>query len=107
VWKVAIPLHPEWGTQPNVYYVPPLSPPRFDENGEIIEDDPRIPMWYLRYLFGSDVDDAMATLNAEMAKKRRGESSELMDILIARVWRDMFKPFDRDPSDLDRSPSRD
>ncbi len=107
VWKVAIPLHPEWGTGPNVYYIPPLSPPRFDEVGEIIENDPRIPMWYLRYLFGSDVDDAMATLNAEMAKKRRGEPSELMDILIARVWRDMFKPFDRDPADLDRSPSRD
>ena len=31
VWKVAIPLHPEYGTEPNVYYVPPLSPPRFDE----------------------------------------------------------------------------
>ena len=42
-----------------------------------------------------------------MAKKRRGEPSELMDILIARVWRDMFKPFDRDPADLDRSPARD
>jgi DMSO reductase family type II enzyme iron-sulfur subunit len=107
LWKVAIPLHPEYGTEPNVYYIPPLSPPRFDDKGEIEEDNPRIPMWYLRYLFGSDVDDAMATLKAEMAKKRRGEPSELMDILIARVWRDMFKPFDRNPADLDRSPAQD
>jgi len=41
-----------------------------------------------------------------MAKKRRGEPSELLDILIARVWRDMFKPFDRDPADLGRSPAQ-
>jgi nitrate reductase beta subunit len=85
---VAIRLHLECGTQPNVYCIPPLSPPRFDENGEIDEDNPRIPMWYLCYLFGPDVDDALATLKAEMAKKRRSESSELMDILIARVWRE-------------------
>ncbi|MDP2949410.1 MAG: respiratory nitrate reductase subunit beta, partial [Chloroflexota bacterium] len=57
-WKVAIPLHPEYGTGPNVYYVPPLSPPRFDENGEIDEDNPRIPIEYLRYLFGPEVDAA-------------------------------------------------
>ncbi|MDP2950645.1 MAG: respiratory nitrate reductase subunit beta, partial [Chloroflexota bacterium] len=95
-----------YGTGPNVYYVPPLSPPRFDENGEIDEDNPRIPIEYLRYLFGPEVDAALATLKAEMAKKRQGEESELMDILIARKWGDMFKPFDRDPAELDRTPSR-
>ena len=26
-WKVALPLHPEYGLEPNVFYVPPLSPP--------------------------------------------------------------------------------
>ena len=25
-WKVALPLHPEFGTEPNVYYVPPMLP---------------------------------------------------------------------------------
>jgi Fe-S-cluster-containing dehydrogenase component len=29
-WKVAIPLHPEFGTGPNVFYVPPMSPPKLD-----------------------------------------------------------------------------
>jgi ethylbenzene hydroxylase subunit beta/complex iron-sulfur molybdoenzyme family reductase subunit beta len=46
-WKVAIPLHPERGTEPNVFYVPPIAPPRFDENGEIDESQPRIPDEYL------------------------------------------------------------
>ena len=105
-WKVALRLHPEYGTEPNVYYVPPLAPPRFDEDGEIDESTPRIPTEYLHFLFGPDVDQALETLKAEMAKKRAGEESELMDILIARKWRDNFKPFDGDPADLDRTPSR-
>ena len=33
-WKVALPLHPEYGTEPNVFYVPPMLPPTFDESGE-------------------------------------------------------------------------
>ncbi len=101
-WKVAIPLHPEFGTQPNVYYVPPLAPPRFDENGDIDEENPRIPMEYLRSLFGSEVDRALAVLKQEMEKTRSGERSELMDILIAYRWQDMFIPFVEDPGELER-----
>ena len=39
-WKVALPLHPEYGTDPNVFYVPPMLPPNFDEDGDF-SDDPR------------------------------------------------------------------
>jgi len=104
VWNVALPLHPEFGTEPNVYYVPPLAPPRFDENGEIDEENPRIPIEYLRSLFGPAVDGALAKLKAEMEAARRGERSELMDILIAYRWQDMFKPFVQDPGELERPP---
>ena len=31
-WKVALPLHAEFGTEPNVFYVPPLSPYRLRED---------------------------------------------------------------------------
>ncbi|MBW2448353.1 MAG: respiratory nitrate reductase subunit beta [Deltaproteobacteria bacterium] len=31
-WKVAIPLHPEYGTEPNVFYVPPIGPARLGED---------------------------------------------------------------------------
>ncbi len=101
-WKVALRLHPEFGTQPNVFYIPPLAPARFDENGDIDENNPRIPIEYLRSLFGPDVDGALATLKEEMAKTRRGERSELMDILIAYRWHDMFRPFVQHPGELDR-----
>ncbi len=104
VWGVALPLHPEFGTKPNVYYVPPLAPPRFDENGDIDEDNPRIPMEYLRSLFGPEVDGALETLKGEMEKARRGERSELTDILIAYHWQDMFRPFVQDPGELERPP---
>ncbi len=89
-WKVALPLHPEFGTQPNVFYVPPMLPPPFDEHGDVREDEPRIPMEYLRYLFGPEVDEALVTLHFEIEKKQEGRPSELMDLLIAREWKSLF-----------------
>jgi len=100
-WKAAIPLHPGFGTEPNVFYVPPLSPPRFDENGEIDESQPRIPDEYLIYLFGPVVLETLEILKAEMAKTRDGKKSELMDLLIGYRWTEMFGGFDRDPATLD------
>ncbi len=88
-WKVALPLHPEFGTEPNVFYVPPMLPPTFDEEGDL-SDEPRVPMDYLRSLFGPGVDEALAVLQAEMEKKQRGEDSELMDLLIAKEWKSLF-----------------
>jgi nitrate reductase beta subunit len=41
---VALPLYPQLGTQPNVYYIPPRWVPRA----------------YLRQMFGPGVDDAIA-----------------------------------------------
>lgn len=84
-WKVALPLHAEYGTQPNVFYVPPDAPARFDE-----PDAPRIPPAYLEQLFGPQVHTALQKLRTERDKKRRGEESELMDILIAWRWSDNF-----------------
>jgi len=102
-WKVALPLHAERGTQPNIYYVPPLAPPRFDENGNIDESKPRIPLAYLKYLFGPGVEQALATLKAEMEKTRAGQRSELMDTLIVYRWpRDIFPSFQQDPAKLER-----
>jgi len=106
VWKVALPLHLEYGTEPNVFYVPPLSPPRLDEEGKVDPSKPRIPMAYLRYLFGPEVEKAIATMQSEMTKVRSGGKSELMDILIAREWAGMFRPFTKDPSLLERTPQK-
>lgn len=98
-WGVALPLHPEYNTEPNVYYVPPLSSPRIDEDGRQ-RDAERIPRSYLRDLFGEAVDDALATLRAEREAVRRGEESELLDTLIGYEWpADFFPSFDRNPLD--------
>ena len=89
-WKVGLPLHAEWGTEPNVFYVPPILPPQFDENGNF-GNEARVPIEYLRELFGPGVDQALATLETEMERTERGEPSELMDLLVAKDWKSLFK----------------
>lgn len=89
-WKVALPLRADYGTQPNVYYVPPLSPPRYNEEGELAAE-PRIPLEFLMRLFGPTVPEVLKMLETEREKKRRGEPSELMDVLIAYRHAEMFK----------------
>ena len=102
-YKVALPLHPEYGTDANVFYVPPLSPPKLDIDGKLLEDQPRIPIEYLRNLFGERVDGVLETLRQEMGKKQRGEKSGLMDSLIVYSWpRDIFPGFPEDPARLEQ-----
>jgi DMSO reductase family type II enzyme iron-sulfur subunit len=89
-WKVAIPLHPEYGTQPNVFYVPPLSPPQTGPDGRVLTEE-RIPLAYLKSLFGDAVVGALEVVRAEREKRRQGQPSELMDLLIAYDWNKNFK----------------
>lgn len=96
IWKVALPLHPEYGTRPNVYYVPPMSPRAWDGDGRLSDRD-RIPREVLERYFGPAVNLALATLQGERARKQRGEESELMDLLISRRWHDRFGPFTSEP----------
>ncbi len=89
-YKVAIPLHPDYGTSPNVFYVPPMSPPKLD-NKVRPTGKMRIPMSYLESLFGDAVHGAMEALLAERAKRKQGQPSELMKLLIAYDWNKSFK----------------
>jgi DMSO reductase family type II enzyme iron-sulfur subunit len=88
-WKVALPLHSEFGTEPNVYYVPPSSPPKYDKNGKLTKER-RIPDEYLISLFGPRVPEVLKILEQERGKKQRGQASDLMDILIAYRQEEMF-----------------
>jgi DMSO reductase family type II enzyme iron-sulfur subunit len=99
-WQVALPLHPEFGTGPNVFYIPPLAPSRLNPDRSFDDSTPRIPTEYLESLFGPGVQQALDTLRGEMEKKRRGESSELIDTLIAYRWQDLFGPFTADPAEI-------
>jgi len=91
-YKVALGLRTDYGTQPNVYYVPPTeSPAKFDATGKIIEGSTRLPVEELEKLFGKEVHQAIATLKSEMKKRKETGESELMDILIAYQHSDMFR----------------
>ncbi|MBZ0138547.1 MAG: 4Fe-4S dicluster domain-containing protein [Pseudorhodoplanes sp.] len=90
LWKVALPLRPDFGTQPNVFYVPPLSPPSFDSEGRRT-DTARIPADYLEHLFGPAVHAALTRLEKEIAVKQDGGESETIDLLIAYRHGDMFR----------------
>lgn len=79
-YQVALPLHPEYGTQPNVYYVPPMAGPRkFDKLGKPIEGSERIPKGYLESLFGPKVHEALQVLERETKARKAGKPSELLE----------------------------
>ena len=98
-WKVALPLHPEFNTKPNVYYVPPLAPAPLDESGRPDPSRSRIPVEELRRLFGPQVDQALETLQRER-EQMRSKGSALMDLLIARRWHELLGPWTNDPSEV-------
>jgi steroid C-25 hydroxylase beta subunit len=97
-WQVALPLHPEFGTEPNVFYVPPLSPHPLREDRSIDESRPRIPPDYLESLFGPLVHGALARLRTELDRARAGGRSELLDTLIAYEFRSLLGPFTAEPA---------
>ena len=99
-WRVALPLHPEYDTGPNIFYLPPLAPSRLNPDGSLDESSPRIPMHELERLFGPQVGPALDTLATEMEKKRNGKPSELMDTLIVYHWNELLGPYTRDPATI-------
>jgi nitrate reductase beta subunit len=99
-WGVALPLHAEWNTEPNVFYIPPLSPFRVRPDGSIDESERRLPIGYLESLFGTRVGSALHTLEGEIAKRKEGQPSEMLNTLIAYEWKEMLGPFTRDPAEI-------
>ncbi len=81
-FKVALPLHPEFGTEPNMYYVPPILGPSMEDGQGQPTGKARIPKELLVSMFGKEVDRVLEVLRDERAKKQAGGQSELMNILI-------------------------
>jgi len=91
-YKVALPLKGEYGTQPNVYYIPPISTPlKYDAHGRVIDGSNRVPMDMLETLFGVGVHDAIKILKEEQEKRKKGKDSHLLDLLISYKHADMFR----------------
>src|SRR5262249_37180151 len=83
-YRVALGLLPDRGTGPNVYYVPPFNPPRRANYGKSILQDPRIPLGYLKYLFGPEVERVLVFRQGEREGARAGQKSEVLQLLIGR-----------------------
>jgi len=89
-WKVALPLYAEFGTRPNVYYVPPFLGPMMEDGTGATGRDAKIPLTLLEQMFGSEVKNVLAILGKERDRKRRSKPSDLMDVLIGRRSADMM-----------------
>lgn len=68
------------------------------EAGNRPTNEPDIPIELLRSYFGPEVDRALTTLREHRARAERGESSELMDLLIIYRWADAFVPLEAEAS---------
>ncbi|MBZ0256371.1 hypothetical protein K8I31_09925, partial [bacterium] len=75
---------PQKGTHPNVYYVPPFNPPKHGKANNRVLDDPRLPLDYLKYLFGPKVVKVIKFLENELINTQNGEISEVLQLLIGR-----------------------
>lgn len=95
-YKVALPLRPDFGTGPNVYYIPPFIRPNRLGAANAPESQADIPIEQLRTYFGSEVDQALQTLKEHREMAAQGQPSELMDLLIIYRWADAFRPFSVD-----------
>jgi DMSO reductase family type II enzyme iron-sulfur subunit len=104
-WGVALPLHPEYGTGPNIFYVPPFAPYRLNDDMSVDYVTPRIPPEYLESLFGPRVHQALDTMRVELERVRAGGTSEILEPLIVYRWQSLFGPFTTDPATLNRSPA--
>lgn len=93
-YEVAVPLRPDFGTGPNVYYVPPFSRPLRVGEGNRPLDETDIPVELLREYFGPEIDRVLATLKEHRQMAFDGEESDLMEALIIYQWADAFAPFD-------------
>lgn len=96
-FKVAVRLHPEFGTEPNLFYIPPLSPPTFDQSGNP-SGKQRIPVELLASLFGDNCDQTFEERIARIKEifekldaARKGDYPELQKVLIAHSESDRLQ----------------
>lgn len=102
-WGIALPLHPEFRTIPNLFYVPPMLPAMAQVDGEGIYestsehifagiDKNRLPMKYLASLFSAGDTDIVANVYEKlMAVKLHRRDSTVGDLNKDRVKNQLAK----------------
>lgn len=95
-WKIALPLHPEFRTLPNLFYVPPLLPTMGKVTEKIYDttthsfwggiEKSRIPLKYLASLFSAgNVSQIEAVLKKLMAVKIHRRTETVGDLPVEEV----------------------
>jgi nitrate reductase beta subunit len=95
-WKLALPLHPEYRTLPNLFYVPPLLPVLGSVEDSVYQsttetlfgdaDDMRLPIKYLASLFSAgDTARIRTVLSRLMAVRMHRRSVTVGDVDKASV----------------------
>lgn len=90
-WEIALPLHPEYRTIPNLFYVPPLLPTMANTDGDLYDtntdslwgkaEDTRIPIKYLASLFtAGDTEKVKVVLRKLMAVRHHRRNVTVGDI---------------------------
>ena len=102
VWRVGLRLHPEFGTEPNTFYIPPFSSPTYSAQGGPVTNTSRIPISELARLFGDNasqtqaqrearVQEVFSIIETERAKVKAGGTSGLIDILASTSQSDQIQ----------------
>jgi nitrate reductase / nitrite oxidoreductase, beta subunit len=94
-WEIALPLHPEWRTLPNVFYVPPLLPLFASKTGDVARtaeglftsgEHGRLPLAYLARLFAAGDEEPVAIALRKLVALRLWRRAETVgDVQPAEV----------------------
>jgi nitrate reductase beta subunit len=96
-WEIALPLHPEFRTLPNVFYVPPLLPLFAERTGDVARtaegfftsaEKARLPLAYLAELFSAGNEAPVALALRKLAAVRLWRRAETVgDVAPGEVER--------------------
>ena len=100
-WKIALPLHPEFRTLPNLFYVPPMLPAMASVDADGLYDSAtdslwdsiersRLPMKYLASLFtAGNEDKVISVLKKLLAVKIHRRNATVGDLTEAEISKAM------------------
>ncbi|MGH9328059.1 MAG: nitrate reductase subunit beta [Terriglobia bacterium] len=98
LWKLALPLHPEWRTLPSLFYVPPLLPvtSSLNQNGHYELDtdffssleSARLPLRYMAHLFTAGDEDKVIEVYRKLFSARLFKRAQTVgDITMDKALR--------------------
>ena len=117
LWKIGLPLHPEFRTLPMTFYVPPISPviadmehglydlrtQRDDHAQDLLDhlDESRLPVQYLANLFCAGNASAMREVLLKMLAVRIYKRRQSVDCEIDPATEDLLREAGANPQEIE------